>query len=80
LTTNRDYLRRVLDHPKFVEGQVDTHFIETYGDALAPIKTADEKIAQAIAVMLTGSASKKNSYSGVAAITAWDNINSFRNV
>jgi len=36
LTTNREFLLRVLDHPAFIAGEIDTHFIERHlGDGLA---------------------------------------------
>ena len=35
LTTNREFLLRVLDHPAFVAAEIDTHFIERHlGDGL----------------------------------------------
>ncbi len=34
LTTNIPFLRRLLDHPSFVEGDMHTGFIEEHGDAL----------------------------------------------
>lgn len=30
VTTNRDFLLRVLDHPAFIEGEIDTHFIDRH--------------------------------------------------
>jgi acetyl/propionyl-CoA carboxylase alpha subunit len=30
LTTNREFLLRVLDHPAFIAGEIDTHFIERH--------------------------------------------------
>ncbi len=36
VVTNREFLLQVLDHPEFVAGNVDTHFIDTHmGEALA---------------------------------------------
>jgi len=35
LTTNREFLLRVLDHPAFIAGEIDTHFIDRHlGDGL----------------------------------------------
>ncbi len=39
-TTNAAFLARVAGHPAFVEGGVDTGFIDTYRDALFPEATA----------------------------------------
>ena len=45
LTTNREFLLRVLDHPAFVAGEIDTHFIDRHlGDGLldqAPASDAE---------------------------------------
>jgi len=30
VTTNREFLLRVLDHPSFISGQIDTHFIDRH--------------------------------------------------
>jgi 3-methylcrotonyl-CoA carboxylase alpha subunit len=35
VTTNRAFLRRVVSHPDFVAGALDTHFIETHAESLA---------------------------------------------
>jgi 3-methylcrotonyl-CoA carboxylase alpha subunit len=36
LATNRDFLMRVLRHPSFIAGDIDTGFIERHRDALLP--------------------------------------------
>ncbi|MGB8331872.1 MAG: acetyl-CoA carboxylase biotin carboxylase subunit [Polyangiales bacterium] len=36
VTTNRDFLLRVLDHPAFIAGEIDTHFIDRYLQDPAP--------------------------------------------
>ena len=35
VTTNRDYLVRVLEHPDYIVGAIDTHFIERHATALS---------------------------------------------
>ncbi|PFG74901.1 biotin carboxylase N-terminal domain-containing protein [Tepidiforma thermophila] len=51
--TNRDFLRAVLRHPKFLEGETTTRFLETH--AIAPGGPPDEVLAQAAALAaLTG--------------------------
>ena len=37
VVTNRDYLVRVLRHPAFAAGELDTHFVATHADALRPV-------------------------------------------
>jgi len=53
LTNNRDFLLRVLDHPAFIAGEIDTHFIDRYmGDGLlAPTPVADEDHAAMVAAL-----------------------------
>jgi acetyl/propionyl-CoA carboxylase alpha subunit len=40
VTTNQAYLQRVLAHPQFASGAIDTHFIQHYADDLAPVATS----------------------------------------
>ncbi|HTM23326.1 MAG TPA: biotin/lipoyl-containing protein, partial [Kofleriaceae bacterium] len=47
LVTNRDYLVRLLEHPAFVAGELDTHFIERHAAALAPAAPDAEALATA---------------------------------
>ena len=49
--TNRDYLKRVLDHEDFIEGDIHTHFIENKSDEL----NAKEFIDHELAVLFAGS-------------------------
>jgi 3-methylcrotonyl-CoA carboxylase alpha subunit len=53
LTTNREFLLRVLDHPAFIAGEIDTHFIERHlGDGLVdgPVE-ADARRAAVVAAL-----------------------------
>jgi 3-methylcrotonyl-CoA carboxylase alpha subunit len=53
VTTNRNFLLRVLSHPDFVAGKLDTHFIETHAAALsAPPTDAARLESAAIAATL----------------------------
>ncbi|HUH01068.1 MAG TPA: acetyl-CoA carboxylase biotin carboxylase subunit [Kofleriaceae bacterium] len=52
VVTNRDYLLRVLRHPAFRSGEIDTHFIDSHADALRPAANPDARIEAAIAVTL----------------------------
>ncbi len=52
ITTNRDFLLHVLEHPEFRAGRFDTHFIETHlGDARAA--AVDEVLVQRAAIAAT---------------------------
>jgi acetyl-CoA carboxylase biotin carboxylase subunit len=72
IKTNRDYLKRILRHPKYISGDIHTHFIEE--EDLAPAKLDDDKLALLIASGIfatTKESSKRN---------AWDSLLGFRNV
>ncbi len=53
LTNNRDFLLRVLDHPAFIAGEIDTHFIDRHIDdgLLAPTPASDEEHAAMVAAL-----------------------------
>lgn len=55
VTTNREFLLRVLDHPAFISGDIDTHFIDKHlhGQLGDGASEADEQRA-AIAAALAG--------------------------
>lgn len=79
LTTNRDYLKRILKHPKFCEGETFTHFVSTFKEDLAPVDMTEEQMALAVmAYEFFGANSQKPGTHEVAAQTAWDNLSGFR--
>jgi acetyl/propionyl-CoA carboxylase alpha subunit len=54
VTTNRDFLLRVLDHPAFIAGDIDTHFIDRHlhdqlGDGVSEVDEHRAAIAAALA-------------------------------
>ncbi len=49
LTTNNDYLVRILKHEAFLEGNTYTHFVKTYEEDLAPAEVYAEEIAATLA-------------------------------
>ena len=53
LTTNRDFLLRVLSHPAFIAGEIDTHFIDRHmsDGLLDAIPEADEDHAAMVAAL-----------------------------
>jgi 3-methylcrotonyl-CoA carboxylase alpha subunit len=55
VTTNREFLLRVLDHPAFIAGEIDTHFIDRHlQDALDEGAGETEERRAAIAAALAG--------------------------
>ncbi len=52
--TNRDLLVRILRHPRFLSGEVDTHFLEVHNPAElgAPLVTEDDERRAAVAAAL----------------------------
>jgi 3-methylcrotonyl-CoA carboxylase alpha subunit len=53
LTTNRDFLLRVLSHPAYIAGEIDTHFIDRHmrDGLLDAIPEADENHAAMVAAL-----------------------------
>ena len=76
--TNRDYLKRILKHPKFIEGAVDTAFIETYKLDLKPINIKSDVKAAMIAASIFSE--NKNLDIKALATDSWDKTTNFRNV
>lgn len=73
--TNRDYLKRILNHPKFKSGEIHTHFIEVYADELKPQEIPFEEKAGLIAASLF-----LNKNNTVAGTNSWNSIFNFRNI
>jgi len=48
LTTNKEFLLRVLEHPEFAEGHYDTHFIEQHPDLTGPSAPSREMLLRAV--------------------------------
>lgn len=49
LTTNVDYLKRILAHPQFREGKTFTHFVQTHQKDLAAQTLTKSELARAVA-------------------------------
>ncbi len=77
LTTNRDYLKRVLKNSFFRKGDYTTHFIQE--NKLEKEKIDDEKKAAALAAAILLSSSS-TSVSKQSVVSVWDKIGSFRNI
>lgn len=72
--TNRDYLKRILKHPKYLNGDIHTHFIENEQEGLTPEVLKDDQLALLIASGIFATA-KESQHRNV-----WDNLIGFRNV
>ena len=71
LKSNRDYLARILEHEKFVEGDIHTHFITEYQDDLQKRELDTKAIALGIACGLI--------YENKNSINAWSYQKEFKN-
>jgi acetyl/propionyl-CoA carboxylase alpha subunit len=59
VVTNREHLARILRHPAFVAGEMDTHFLEAHRDALrAPEPSDDDLLAAVAAASLAATAAR----------------------
>ncbi len=59
ITTNRAFLRRVLAHPRFESGEVDTHFCERHADELRATPPADAALHRAGALVAIADAERR---------------------
>jgi propionyl-CoA carboxylase alpha chain len=50
VVTNREHLARILRHPAFVAGELDTHFLDQHAAALRASPTSDDDVIAAVAV------------------------------
>jgi 3-methylcrotonyl-CoA carboxylase alpha subunit len=60
LVTNREYLARILAHPAFLAGELDTHFLEHHAGELAARPPGLDRVrVAAVALVLHGIASRR---------------------
>jgi 3-methylcrotonyl-CoA carboxylase alpha subunit len=79
--TNRDYLKRILTLPEYLEGNTYTHFVKTYEDKLKARNPLDSQKALALAAFLLSM--KKGSESSITTAQSqcpWTSLSGFRNV
>ncbi len=76
LTTNRDYLARILKHDKFIQGETFTHFVETNKDDLSPKDISFEEMSLALAGHLLSEGKLSNEM--VKSSCAWERLIGFR--
>ena len=75
LTTNRDYLKRIIGHPNFVSGDFATDFVQIHREELSPIELSPRQQASAVAAFLLS----KKTISRTPQTTCWDTLSGFRN-
>lgn len=73
--TNRDYLKRLLKHEKFVSGDIHTHFIDQYSEDLKAAKMSDEDKAILIAATLFS----QDEHISLSDNSSWGRLTNFRN-
>ena len=79
IQTNRDYLNRILSHPAFVGGNIDTNFVGTYQNDLGP--KAPNRLQQALSLAAYSLTSPTRHLSSTKPVSGvWQNLQSFRNV
>ena len=61
ITTNRDLLVRILRHPEFLAGEIDTGFLERHDPAVlgAPLATAEAELRHAVAAALAAATERR---------------------
>ncbi len=73
LITNREHLSRILAHPAFLAGELDTHFLERHaGELAAPMPGLDRVRVAAVALTLHGIAVRRES--APLAPPGWRNV------
>jgi len=71
LKSNRDYLARILEHEKFIEGDYHTHFIANYSDDLKKRKFENDELVLAAACILYNTELKNTG-------SSWDRLRNFK--
>jgi propionyl-CoA carboxylase alpha chain len=76
VVTNRELLARILAHPAFLAGELDTHFLDTHAGMLGARPPGLDRVrVAAIAATLAGIASRRSS--GELAPPGWRNVRAF---
>ena len=76
LVSNREHLARILAHPAFLAGELDTHFLERHaGELAARTPGLDQLRVAAVAVTLHGIAARRTTTGpGALAAPGWRNV------
>ena len=76
--SNRDYLRRIMEHKKFREGMISTRFVEKHKDDLLPKPIGKEDEALLLACYIFLKRQYKETGFKPKAQDTWDNLVNFR--
>jgi propionyl-CoA carboxylase alpha chain len=75
VVTNREHLARILRHPGFLAGEMDTHFLERHADALrTPAPSEDDVIAAIAAATLAHTAAHRPTGPLAIVPSGWRNV------
>ena len=77
--TNRDFLKRILAHKKFVAGHTHTHFIPDNKDDLKASELGDQDYADLIAALSFVGTRKTSAGIIASSRTPWTELSGFRN-
>lgn len=79
VTTNRSFLRHILEHPGFTDGVVDTHFIEQHQDELLAAEKRGDDVVLAVAVLyLIGMRARRAGGEPIEGRSPWQWNDAFR--
>jgi acetyl/propionyl-CoA carboxylase alpha subunit len=79
ITSNRNYLQRILKSKAFLAGDTYTHFVESQKDVLRPVKKTDQELADLIAFQLLKKTFTKKNIDNKT-LGPWDQLSGLRNV
>ncbi|MBE1486476.1 ATP-binding protein [Plantactinospora soyae] len=76
VTTNRDLLVRVLRHPAYLAGEIDTGFLDRHPEVFAPLLTSVDGLRlSCLAAALAGAAARRAAAPVLAALpSGWRNV------
>ena len=80
LTTNRDYLKRILTHKQFLRGRFSTAFVQNYQKELEPRNLSAQQKALAVSAFLLSARPTSDQKNNRSHQTCWDFLHDFRNV
>lgn len=79
ITTNQDYLRRLLHHPAFIKGELSTDFVKNHQESLKAVPPTESELARAMAIrLLLAGRTQAGQSEGHKTPGAWEQIMDFR--
>ncbi|MBT7611153.1 MAG: ATP-grasp domain-containing protein [Bacteriovoracaceae bacterium] len=78
VTTNRNYLQRILKSKSFLKGDTFTHFVESKKEELSPLKMDDQYMADLIAFNLLNKQSVETINERPSIKSPWDTLSGLR--